>query len=555
MDEKGIPNIAMMVCEASDEPSGVEITLPVKGKDIITFRDRTAEVCTHAQTIPKFEGEALTISKREFSISGNGWRRYKTPGWNKPSYAIIGGIAYLIDRDQLSDEAHQVAAEGFCIDVPIGAVELSLSREALSYDPKTIEYLNGRFETIRSEVEAHYRTAINSATSYWDKCVVYCEFKSDSLVRNTGMQFYHRKKAIKGEFRVTGNDAYAVNITSAKELASGKFFHRRGSGRTTVVIPKPCVVVVWNDTTSFRVKPKYETLLTKVDPNATLVIVKTPSKRKFKQLWATLGGCPKVIHLNSLPDAAKVASTDELVERSRRDKGDLKRKVRKFDKHSYGSTFCDAEIDFATKDTVYYMYAKDRQMYDASRDVNISWQEIARCLRNLKDLGVCDVYDHAIYAIPLMYSCHMENKSNFVNVLDVLRKLDLPPSVLKDAALYENNDAANVKTYASSLHSKLLVEATSYSATNLCATVSRLYAGYKDATSAYNKWAMVRDARALVGEEGLKLPEVKAKKEIDLGMYPMLQLIKAPYYLAKSDYETIATYIQNQENRQDGLSV
>lgn len=556
MDANGIPNIVMMLCEASSEPSGVEISIPVKTKDINTFTEHTAKVCAYAKVIPKFTGDILEITPRTYEQEGDGWRRARIGSYHSGSVAIIGGIAYPINSNQFSDTARMVCSSGIELDVPIGEVELSLSRESLSYDNRTIEYLTRRFEKANEEIGKLYAEAFKDKKSYWEKCLIYSKYHNDPLIQTHAVKIKHKGRVLTNKLQVDSRRMYkayfeiaSVTNYSLSDSNSRHRFQQSWSGYISQNI-----YLVWNDGTSTRLQPKYNRLKTLVPENATILLVKTPSRRVFKRVWAKLGGCPNVIHLNSLENLVSKEEEDRI----KRDKTDLKRNV-SYLVNGYSASrrryFDSIEIDFGRTDPVYYIWCKGYVLYQdpECQTKGIGPDALVRALIGLKEYDEDEtksIWSKKIYCIPGIYECHVEGKTNFINVCDLIKETKLPDDVLTLAAQYEEESVSKITQWSDGFHRHLMNQ-KEYKNTDLCQKVEDVIKASRRGKerNALKRYQALKNVHEMLGLPGQELPVLPKEKLIDFDKYPMLSVMQLCYYFSDKQWPTVVKYIQECESK------
>ena len=81
-------------------------------------------------------------------------------------YVRMGPVLYPLDRNAIgintySQDENWVGEDILILDVPIGAVNIQDSREALGYDDRTIAYLKSRLKEARKEIHAWYQAEID----------------------------------------------------------------------------------------------------------------------------------------------------------------------------------------------------------------------------------------------------------------------------------------------------------------------------------------------------------------------------------------------------------
>jgi len=157
---KGIPSVTLMATAASNEPTGVSIAVPVDSADFRTFKDRTAHVLSYMIDVAyTLHGDTLHVSKPDYLYKGSNW------GYNTNTSGlrvVMGGIAYTVDRHQINGGNSYSHLD---ILAPIGSVELSVSREGLSYEGSTIAYIEKQLAIICAELADIVKTDIENAPS------------------------------------------------------------------------------------------------------------------------------------------------------------------------------------------------------------------------------------------------------------------------------------------------------------------------------------------------------------------------------------------------------
>lgn len=193
IDETEVGKIAKLNAIPTDEPNGVEIIIPVRSQDVGTFVSRGLALMKYFKTIPKIKGVASVpdFTREASPAAGTGWRYF---GDNRGSVLIQGQIGYPIDVSQIgtiayyaADNAtlaagqiyeweHSLLTSGLEIEVPIGDVEVTASREALQMTPKTIKAIRTRLATIREEIIDHVSEAFKTAGNLVEAKTAYYNF-------------------------------------------------------------------------------------------------------------------------------------------------------------------------------------------------------------------------------------------------------------------------------------------------------------------------------------------------------------------------------------------
>jgi len=169
-NENGIPCVTLMSTVKSSEHTGVSIAVPVNSNDSRTFADRLAKFACYLDTPLNITGATIKSAKPVYKFSGKTWG-YEDGGYTRRSGKLImGGIPY--DLNQSIDPSFSMFYD---IDVyaPIGSVEISVSREDLSYEDKTISFLRKEADRISKEIAVTLKDSIENAPTLVDASIAY----------------------------------------------------------------------------------------------------------------------------------------------------------------------------------------------------------------------------------------------------------------------------------------------------------------------------------------------------------------------------------------------
>jgi len=160
IDETKVGKMALMSSEATTDPNGTEIIVPVKTVDFGAFVRETANSTNHWNLKPKFFGGNVNYDQATTLLSGENWKVVENDRSNGSYYAskeikiILDGIQYTLDNsffkscpspkiiDQLSSSLYLYFG--------IGDISLSANRETIYFDKAT---QNKIFEKIKFAIE------------------------------------------------------------------------------------------------------------------------------------------------------------------------------------------------------------------------------------------------------------------------------------------------------------------------------------------------------------------------------------------------------------------
>lgn len=184
INDQGVPSIAPMGEEASNEPNGVEIRFAVEDSyDFRKFYNEAQHVYKHFKLRPIVSGGVyeFTFIDPEYSD------RDIIPGVHANergygnSYAIMGNIEYPLDvpgNMDLGDVGHLLRC-GLTIEFGIGELDIQASREGLSYIPETVAAIKAKLEALNAVLADRIAEEVDSVKNAWEKAYI-LEKKIDS---------------------------------------------------------------------------------------------------------------------------------------------------------------------------------------------------------------------------------------------------------------------------------------------------------------------------------------------------------------------------------------
>jgi hypothetical protein len=175
INEEGVPSIAPMGEEASNEPTGVEIRFAVEDSyDFRKFQEEARHVYKHFKNRPVVSGGA-----GEFSfIDPNYEDRDIIPGVHTNTHgrsvAVMGNIEYPLDVPSNMDlgEVGHLLRCGLTIEFNIGELDIQASREGLSYIPETVAAIKAKLEALNSVLADRVAEEVASVKNAWEKAYI-----------------------------------------------------------------------------------------------------------------------------------------------------------------------------------------------------------------------------------------------------------------------------------------------------------------------------------------------------------------------------------------------
>ena len=182
IDETKIGKIVKLKEEKSSEPSGVEISVPVKEEDTQTFLSTAQELFKYFKNKPLIKGarkeDLLEVYDRTPVFKGNGWAYYKNSNYSHESVAIMG-VGYPIETSDVQfkedcDEQN-ICGQGFEVEFDLGELDITASRENLEYTEKTKKAIRDKFRKIKKEMAESISQQFKDSTNVYDAKSLYNE--------------------------------------------------------------------------------------------------------------------------------------------------------------------------------------------------------------------------------------------------------------------------------------------------------------------------------------------------------------------------------------------
>jgi hypothetical protein len=182
----GVPSIALMLQEDTDEPAGVEVKFSVNERyDFDKFRQEARIVYTHFALKPVISGNGdfgFVNPEYESRDIIPGVHSYKS---SRGSVAIMGNIAYPIDipnADKSIDaELRGLLGCGLEMHFGIGELDFQASREGLSYIPETVASIKRKLEQVNAALTVVIAKEADAIENLWDRAVFLYKKKEHRL--------------------------------------------------------------------------------------------------------------------------------------------------------------------------------------------------------------------------------------------------------------------------------------------------------------------------------------------------------------------------------------
>lgn len=349
INERGVPSL-ILLCDpvATDEPSGLTISFPVKKGDESKFSAAAAKALMYFAPTPNVHGySGFCIHDLQHGIAGDQWamRTAAYYAGMTGAYCVQGFVSYPVDyrileEHGLSSAAVQAAKTNLDIFVDIGQVEVAPSREALSYDERTIANLNTKLEVIATAMRDRIQADFDECPDLWTARSKYAHYMLDATAAfkemfdtlNKQQRFQYKGADLSrnvtlnlSEIRQTSIFAYYHTTRGRKVDRTGQWIPNQGHGSVFKFEVQEGLTIVVDDIVKGSL-PVIEAhmnhlMATRGVNRQRLLVIRPTTKASYSdaeidQILAQFGGVPTV-KLSSL----NYAIAKKLTSYKKREKG------------------------------------------------------------------------------------------------------------------------------------------------------------------------------------------------------------------------------------------
>jgi hypothetical protein len=244
-DEDGIPAVGLQGQTTTDEPNGVEVSFPVEEADMETFTAAAQEALQYFRPLPLVTNG--TLNAPDYTYVGTNWSIRPKAG---PLGVIMGGVRYPVATSSLdwklrSDAKLSPLLEyGLDLILPLGACGVAMSREQLSYIPKTTENIRIALESVIDDVVATFSHYFDNDASEWDAMKRLYEEVGTGSTATTGRgkllmaNAKYKGNKLETSFRIASDDAKALGIVWGNGVKAWTVDPQRSRRSSTCPTPK-----------------------------------------------------------------------------------------------------------------------------------------------------------------------------------------------------------------------------------------------------------------------------------------------------------------------------
>lgn len=171
----GIPSINKLFTKHTDE-SGLEVIVPVK--NFRTWLNESHNVFEHYEVMPVFKG-GHTVKPRVYDLQYKDLIKFGAADrYSSRVYTLINRRLYHVDLSKVNPNCKSSFMGEVILPFNTGELSISLSREDLQFDARTINAINSRVEEVLIELNHKWQKEVECAKSLYNYIYLAREFKS-----------------------------------------------------------------------------------------------------------------------------------------------------------------------------------------------------------------------------------------------------------------------------------------------------------------------------------------------------------------------------------------
>ena len=307
-NENNIPELNEFAAHETDEENGVEISFAVKPEDFSKFSDKASHIYSFFTVPPTIAGVASFATKTFTKLlEGTNWFMFKDSR-HDDSYVVMGNIAYpLSDEDidvSYSSDYYNMINGGIVLEVPMGTVSMTPSREALEYNDTTIAYIKSRLDVVKKEMGHSVKVQIDNCSNLWQ-----ARLKAKELGRSLGWRCSQlidldkwRGQDIPKIIDIAVDRKYFIETGRYGGAGNNKVRCRKQNIEPRISTSEDTVVVIKDTTTKFDSRCRF---LCAENPDKTVYLIEYDSNESDLRKLFNCGDADIIFYSSQLPDPPK----------------------------------------------------------------------------------------------------------------------------------------------------------------------------------------------------------------------------------------------------------
>ncbi len=174
IDETEVGKISELSTTKTDEPSGIEIGIPVQLGDIHIFIKEAKNLFRFWRVPPIIKGcsdYTPIVNTYLLKNESGSWAFIENEEYYSTSFLVMGGVPYKISSSNITglDGLHSKMLENnIVLFANIGDVTINSAREEVSYTPKSIAYIKAALRSVEAEAKGEIDKKFANCTSEYE---------------------------------------------------------------------------------------------------------------------------------------------------------------------------------------------------------------------------------------------------------------------------------------------------------------------------------------------------------------------------------------------------
>lgn len=180
--DAGVPAIARLHTEQTDAGNGVLIQIAVKQNDFIAFIERASRAYQFFDQKPTCNKSLASAKTKPWEPGGIATGYYHVIGYDSKAVVIMGGVGYPIDTARKEFAPYsKILSNAPVLVANIGDVEMTPSREGLTYNKQTVDWIVSNLEVIDQKLVEFAEKQMAAITDQWELAIAVQKLGNDQL--------------------------------------------------------------------------------------------------------------------------------------------------------------------------------------------------------------------------------------------------------------------------------------------------------------------------------------------------------------------------------------
>lgn len=327
INENDEPEIVELGREETFDGNGLEVTMPVKRNDYTTFADKARSVLQWFDPQPEVTGVSNWQSNQlNPQLRGTNWiANENAPYGHYGAMAIQGKVAYPIDYyalgvDRYTDKGrkyYDILRSNLVIEFPIGSLDVTASRETLSYKESTINNIYAALDVVIAELPKQMEAEMQTCKTEWEARIKFNTIRNNVPVMNS---FYGDTPFMwRGKKFLSYDNHVSIKYQDFKELTASvisygtstrrKVFASQAAGNSEFIVSPNERCYIYFDDIKRGGLTRARTAVRESHGDKMIVLIQGADAAAQKKILAAFGSPPSYL-TSSLPVPERKTSSD-----------------------------------------------------------------------------------------------------------------------------------------------------------------------------------------------------------------------------------------------------